>query len=295
MILFMACWSPPQPTDTGWDECEPTEDFLDRPLDFEAELAGVEDNDDALVISNGSTSGGGGWGGGGGASWSLLEAMEEDLPGPSAWQIHNLVGEAEDQRSQLLAGGFFSSDAFRTVPEHRREILEQFPEYDLVDPEEYRTERVCLFWGDQEGSLAEGTLHKRCAEVVDAAGVVSVVADEGLRAWWCDEAWACGETGLMLLLDAEVVGDLPELKETSQQLGVLGHTTDWTDDAYFLGFGLLVGYINTIDAIAETPELTCTRHYTWSSEVDGEAVGVGEDADHDGFHFRHSWLGSYEE
>lgn len=120
----------------------------DQAPDLEAEYEGADVLDDAVDEE------GEGWG------TDFFDDLDEEGWGFAYRLTATSTGSSTAIR--FFAGAFITPDA--VLPEG---VDLDVPEHLVTD----MPERVCMFWGEQDGSIAEGTLEKACTEVEAIAGV----------------------------------------------------------------------------------------------------------------------------
>lgn len=202
----------------------------------------------------------------------MVDSLGEDDTGLHwyYWRRPLLPVEGFDMR-RFFAGGYVTGAP--ALPSAYVLPIDEGLDHDLlIQPDPVR---ACAFWGAGDGTVAGGTLEKRCVDV-EAAGDVSVLSPEpGLDARWCD-GWACEGSGLELALDHDVLDDLPELlQDEEEQFGVVVFFEAFAVPySVVFGAGLLEGraWIDEVDA-------RLCWDLPFSDEVPDEEV----DTDGDGF------------
>ena len=189
---------------------------------MDQEWAGSDLEWDDLNFHLYSFAGGGGGGGGGSEEpdeWDLYSALDE--PEPPFWvQRVSPREHPEASERRRYAGVILSPDAFDVLPTEQQEQIEETVAIrNLLSPQELVLERACVFWGRVGGSVAEGTLEKRCVSVRRSDVLLVIDADEGIQARWCTDTWACGGAGLTIELEQDRVADMLALDQDNTLFG----------------------------------------------------------------------------
>ena len=215
--------------------------------------------------------------------WDMWAALEEEEP--PWWFYSRRSWTVEPGVARHYAAAVVTLDGYAAAPPEVQAYIAEHVAIDtLVEPHRLEPFKACLWWGDARGSLAEGSIEKACATVVEAGGVRAVDADPRLEARWCEDSWVCGGSGLELRLRHDALEDLEvRAGQGRARFGVVSFLPELEVEkrfAYVYSSAFLLAQLREGD----TP---CWQypHTRWSLDDTDFAGGFQADEDHDGWYW----------